>query len=353
MSDHVLHIAQLKEGMVVSSHVYCPQKNELLLKQGTRLNQKLISLLRARNIENVHIKDRFTVLVTPDETVKAELIRLFDLEIDKLVPNSVEANTNDNMMTVLPQAKKTVRRLVEDPSVLNFCVRMKIISSQGLFMHCVRSSALSLLTAGALGKDEAFMYQVSMAALLHDIGLCEIPHIFGAKKISEAGDLAYREHPKYGYYLAKEAGVDQEVTLMILHHHEFWDGSGYPNGLKEENIPFGSRIISVCETYDRLIYQEEYPRHHAIEYLYGSGNYYFDSRIVNAFVNNMAVYPLGTMVRLSTGEVGIVVNVRKNLGPRPVVRVYFNRVNMPIANPKDIDLGIELTVFIKEVLLSL
>ncbi|WP_242951455.1 hypothetical protein [Clostridium kluyveri] len=64
----------------------------------------------------------------------------------------------------------------------------------------------------------------------------------------------------------------------------------------------------------------------------------------------MAVYPLGSLVRLTTKEVGVVVNVRKNLGPRPIVRVYFNRVNRPLSEVKDVDLGIENTIFIEEVL---
>lgn len=84
--------------------------------------------------------------------------------------------------------------------------------------------------------------------------------------------------------------------------------------------------------------------------MYGSCNRIFDSNVVLAFTQNLAVYPLGSLVRLSTGEVGVVVNVRQNLGPRPVVRVFFNRVNRPLTCPKDIDLGKERTIFIKEIL---
>jgi HD-GYP domain-containing protein (c-di-GMP phosphodiesterase class II) len=117
-----------------------------------------------------------------------------------------------------------------------------------------------------------------------------------------------------------------------------------------ENIPLGSRIISVCETYDRLLRLEKYPHYQAVEFLYGAGNYLFDSKVVNAFVNNLAVYPLGSLVKLSTGEVGLVVNVRKNQGPRPIVKVYFDSTGKPLPSPKDVDLGKERTLFIQRVL---
>ena len=88
----------------------------------------------------------------------------------------------------------------------------------------------------------------------------------------------------------------------------------------------------------------------AIEELYGASGFYFDPKVVEVFANNIAIYPLGAMVRLSTKEVGIVSNIRKNKGPRPVVKIYYNRVNRPITEDKIVDLGQERTVFIEEIL---
>ncbi len=88
----------------------------------------------------------------------------------------------------------------------------------------------------------------------------------------------------------------------------------------------------------------------AIEELYGTSGIYYDPDVVKAFVNNIPIYPLGVMVRLSTKEVGIVSNIRKNEGPRPVVKIYYNRVNRPITEDKIIDLGLERTIFIEEIL---
>ena len=88
----------------------------------------------------------------------------------------------------------------------------------------------------------------------------------------------------------------------------------------------------------------------AIEELYGTSGIYYDPEVVKVFVNNIPIYPLGVMVRLSTQEVGIVSNIRKNEGPRPIVKIYYNRVNRPITEDKIVDLGKERTIFIEEIL---
>jgi hypothetical protein len=88
----------------------------------------------------------------------------------------------------------------------------------------------------------------------------------------------------------------------------------------------------------------------AMEYLYGGSNIYFDKNIVDAFVKNITLYPLGSLVRHTTGEVGIISNVRQNKGPRPIVNVFYNRFNKPLSQPHIVDLGKERTVFISEVL---
>ncbi|MCM1161195.1 MAG: hypothetical protein NC412_08225 [Roseburia sp.] len=88
----------------------------------------------------------------------------------------------------------------------------------------------------------------------------------------------------------------------------------------------------------------------AIEEIYGTSGILFNSKVVQAFVNNIPVYPLGVMVRLSNKEVGIVANIRKNQGPRPIVKVFFNRMNRPITETKIVDLSKERTIFIEEIL---
>ena len=120
--------------------------------------------------------------------------------------------------------------------------------------------------------------------------------------------------------------------------------------MKEEEIPMVARIIRVCAHYANAVINHGMMPYMAIEELYGASGFYFDPKVVETFVDNIAIYPLGAMVRLSTKEVGIVSNIRKNKGARPVVKIYYNRVNRPITEDKIVDLGLERTVFIEEIL---
>lgn len=345
-----LNVNGLLEGMVVAEPVLCPKTGKVLLTHGTKLTDSLIETLQVRGVKTVAVTEQYTLLVDPVDTTTKELRRSLEDGILKYAPDIPEANTSDDMVNVSRMARKIVSKILENPDIVQFCVITKLLDDQFLFKHSINSCVLSLLVAGAMGFDAYNMQCIGTGALLHDIGLCEMPALIHPRQRSSQQESLWKEHPRYGYYIAKEAGIPEYITNMILNHHECWDGSGYPRGISENEIPIGARIIAVCETYDRLLHDEGYPHYQAIEYLYGGGSFYFDSKVVQSFTNNIAVYPLGSMVRLSTGEVGVVVNVRQNLGPRPLVRVYYNRVNRPLSVPKDVDLGKERTIFIEKVL---
>ena len=87
-----------------------------------------------------------------------------------------------------------------------------------------------------------------------------------------------------------------------------------------------------------------------MEVIYATSGSYFDSRLVKLFVQSIALYPMGAMVRLSTGEIGIITNIRKNYGARPIVNVHYNSFYKPLSQPKVVDLGEQRTVFIEEIL---
>lgn len=344
-----LNVNGLLEGMVVAEPIICPKTEKVLLSHGTKLTDSLIETLQLRGVKTVAVAEQYTLLVDPVDTTTRELRRCLEDGILKYAPDVPEANTSDNMVNVSRTARRIASKIVENRDVVQFCVISKLLDDQFLFRHLVNSCVLSLLVAGAMGFDAYGMQCIGTGALLHDIGLCEMPALIRPQNRSSQQESLWKEHPRYGYYIAKEAGFSDDIVNLILNHHENWDGSGYPRGISENDIPIGARIIAVCESYDRLLY-EGYPHYQAIEYLYGGGSFYFDSQVVQNFTNNIAVYPLGSMVRLSTGEVGVVVNVRQNLGPRPLVRVYYNRVNRPLSVPKDVDLGKERTIFIEKVL---
>jgi HD-GYP domain-containing protein (c-di-GMP phosphodiesterase class II) len=336
--------------MLVNESVYIDSTDKVLLAKGTKLTSKLINLLKNRGIIHVAITERYTLDVDPLDVVQNEMKDIMEKQIIRHAPERVEGNTTDDMVEISILARKIANEILKDEAILKICLEMKVRSNNYLYKHCVGSCVLSLLVAGSMGLPDSEIYEIGAAALVHDIGMCEMPFLINRKNMNKAELLLWKEHPLYGYYFAKDAGLSEGIAKLILNHHEMWNGSGFPKGISGDRIPLGSRIIAVCQCYNRLIVYDKNPAYQAIEYLYGSGNYLFDAKVVNAFTDHLAVYPLGSIVKLSTGEVGIVVNVRQNIGPRPIIALYYNKVNKPLTKTKYIDLSQEKTVFIEEVL---
>lgn len=337
----------LLEGMILSE--YIPTILGSSLEKGKTLTLENITLLKNSGIKELFVDSFYTLDISPNDSIARELKYFINYEIRRLAPQKKAATSTDTIVQNSATAIETLNRIISNKTVINLCVEMKL-NSKKLYKHSIISCAHSLLLASTLGLGFQEIENIGIAALLHDIGMKEMSVLVGKKDKNDQEERLYKEHPIYGYYLALEEGLSEDIAVMIKHHHELWEGMGFPENLKAENIPLGSRIITICESYDTLVRFDKLPLNEAIEYLYGAGGYYYQTDIVHQFFENLAVYPLGSLVRLTTGEVGVVVNVRDNPGPRPLVRLFFNKFNKKLASPIDIDLSQERTIFIKELL---
>jgi len=346
---HKIRISELKAGMVLGKPIYSQESQQILLSYGTKLNEGLIKKLSTTGIKEVVIADPYTLFVKPVNQMTNYLKETYTKTIIKYSSDAAEGNLCDAMVSISKMVKKTSEKICADEELLNFCIQMKILEDGRLFSASVLSSVFSGLVAGAMGLYND-MYDIMVGGLLHNIGCLEMPFLIGIKNKKGQDELLWREHTVYGYYFALQQNISRDIAKIILHHHENWDGSGYPKQLKGEEIPLGARIVNVCGAVSSQMYFDHLQPHEAMEYIYCGSNIFFDKKIVDTFVSNITLYPLGSMVRLTTGEVGIISNVRKNYGPRPVVFVFYNRFNKPLSEPKVVDLGTERTVFIKEIL---
>lgn len=345
-----LEVHELKLGMVIAEPIYSTDHNQLLLKIGTRLTEKLIQNLIQSGIKYVEVADRYTLLVNPKERMLSLLDQQMLTEISKIAPDSIEANKTDYMVEVAKRVKKIAHEIVQIDEVLELCLQMLTVDKSNMFSHGIHTSVLSMLVAGAMDLTDNEIRDIGIAALLQNLGVCEMPFLIGKKEFTPQEELLWKEHSTYGYYFAMQNNISHDIASLILCHHEHFDGSGYPKQKKGDSIPLGARIINVCCEYDELVTVKGHQPYEAIEYMYCSSDIYYDKNVIKTFTDNISVYPLGSLVRLTTKEIGIVVNIRKNQGPRPLVMVYYNRVNKPLSKPKLIDLGKEKTIFIEEVI---
>lgn len=157
-------------------------------------------------------------------------------------------------------------------------------------VHSTRLAEWALHVGGELGLDQRALADLEVAALLHDIGKVGIPDAILQKpaRLTEAEYDLMKKHPEYGWAVLRNIPGMERASLMILHHHESYDGKGYPAGLKGEEIPIGSRIVSVIDAFDAMVssrpYREGLPFEEAERRLVLASGTQFDSQVVQSFL---------------------------------------------------------------------
>ena len=199
--------------------------------------------------------------------------------------------------------------------------------------------------ARRLGYGMFELDSLGMAALLKDIGYVLVgDDENGADRSEREESRRIRQHPSHGSrILAQSQGFSSETINAVLQHHERWDGSGYPEGLKADAISPFARIIAIADTYCELLSAKPKRRalmpHEAIEYVMAFSAEWFDPEMVQLFVRQVPLYPSGLMVRLNTKEVGIVSDANVGHIGRPVVRICQDIHGQEIDRPYDVDLS--------------
>ncbi len=215
---------------------------------------------------------------------------------------------NRDLEKKVQERTKEIRRKNEELSKLytdleeNFLDSIRVFASlvelrdSYIGSHSKRVAAFSRSIAEKWGLDEKEVLDVEIAAILHDIGKIGISDKVLAKSYEEMGQeerRVYEQHPIIGQASIQIIDNLQEVGVLIRHHHESWDGTGYPDGLKEDGIPLGSRIISAVDAYDTMLNRRKYTqrvtRFQVIERLKKGRGVQFDPEVVNIFLELLEV----------------------------------------------------------------
>src|SRR5271169_4573302 len=157
-------------------------------------------------------------------------------------------------------------------------------------VHSTRLAEWALHVGGELGLDEPGLKDIEVAALLHDIGKVGIPDAILNKpaRLTDEEYALMKKHPEYGCAVLRQIPGMERASLIILHHHESFDGSGYPGNLKGEEIPIGSRIVSVIDAFDAMVswrpYREGLPFEEAERRLMQARGTQFDPDVIERFL---------------------------------------------------------------------
>jgi len=235
--------------------------------------------------------------------------------------------------------------VMRNPGALISLARLKTADDY-TYMHSVAVCALMVALARQIGLSEAHTRSAGMAGLLHDLGKAAIPMTVLNKpgKLTDEEFAVVKHHPVAGYEMLKEGGsVEAAVLDACLHHHEKMDGTGYPDKLQGDKISLIAKMAAICDVYDAITSNRPYKRgwdpSESIRRMAEWTNDHFDPRLFQAFVKSIGIYPVGSLVRLTSGRIGVVMEQAPKSLVTPRVKVFFSTKSDMRIPPEVVDLA--------------
>ncbi len=307
----------------------------ILLRENVELTESILQRLKGLGYTGIYVEDEISEGIEIQDIVDESLRLKTAARLEEIV------NNNGNIAEMTPMIKDIVENIIENKDLE---VNMNHLwgHHEYTYLHCVNVGILSVCIGIKLNLMKDELIYLGAAGILHDIGKKLIPAELLDKqgKLTEDEFAELRKHPEYGYeILAKAYEISSLTKVGVLEHHERYDGSGYPRGLRGEEITIFGRIIAVADTYDAMTsdraYRNAFAPSETVEYLMGTGNQLYDAAIIDAFVRCVTVYPLGTCVELSDGTQGIIIQNHQDCVLRPVVRNINTKKIIDLKNDKE------------------
>ena len=259
---------------------------------------------------------------------------------------------NSDLKIIGEQAEKIIESVIEEPEVITNITEMRNISTD-MYTHCINVCALSTIMALRLKMSEKQVRNISIGAILHDIGLryIKVPYMNTNETYMNVKDaLEYKKHTIFGYSSLQDEGWIPDIAKeIILLHHERIDGKGYPFQHKGDKIKTEVKLVSLCDDFESLISGVGSPKlkiYEAIEYIKANQGIKYDATITDKLLESVAVYPVGINVITSEGEMGVVVRQNHKFTDRPVIKMLKHADGSQYKDDVEKDLMEYLTLFI-------
>ncbi|MEZ3500830.1 HD-GYP domain-containing protein [Pantoea sp. KPR_PJ] len=351
-------VDELRPGMFIHKLEVWWLKDKRIRNQMLITDPRQIAMLRNEGIQQLWIDLNRSVQIPAAKTsVKKRVARSpFFQELDRAQQifqqgksqvmalfNEARLGHHLNLAGTLDLVDEIAGSIRREPSALLSLARLKSHDDY-TWLHSMAVCGLMITLAQKMGLDEKQVQRVGMGGLLHDVGKAAVPLAILNKpgKLSDEEFEIMRQHPVIGAQMLIQAGADGDLQDIALHHHEKYDGSGYPHQLQGEAISLYSRMAAVCDVYDALtstrVYRKGWTPAEAMHNML-SWRGHFDNQVLHTFVRAIGIYPVGSLVRLASGRVALVVKAGERSLLRPVVHAFWSLHAQREVKPERIDLG--------------
>jgi len=263
--------------------------------------------------------------------------------IDEIFDSVANGGTLD-MVKVKKSVEPMIDSISRNPDACIWLARMKQ-EDQYTYQHSLGASIWAVALGRQLGLPKSDLRSLAIGGLLFDVGKLQVDKelLKTDKPLTDDEFQQVRDHVKLGVEMIRGSGLmNQDVIDMITYHHERHDGSGYPERLRGDDIPVFARIAAIVDCYDAITSHRSYaraiPPSTAIKMLYEWKDIDFQAELVEEFIQAVGIYPAGTLVELSSGEVAVVVAEYRTRRLRPKVMVLLGVDKQALAEVRTVDL---------------
>lgn len=305
-------------------------------------------------------------LVDPAMAIKHERMAALAVRRDQIEnveraftkATAVMKNLNRNLMS---RPKETLEEMgalmgqmiaafLESPDATLHVMGDKV-GGEEVYFHSLNVTILAMMLAKDLGFTPELARELGVGAMVHDIGLMEIPDKVTRKSPDEhtSAERSLRaQHVEYGLALGRKLGLSPQALAVIAQHHELFDGSGFPKGTKGDGITLAARLVSVVNHYDNLCNPLDIKKamtpHEALSFMYAKRREKFDAKVLQLMIRSLGVYPPGSIVQLSNEALAVVTSVNPRKPLRPWILVYDPDVPKEQAIVLDMEKELEINI---------
>ena len=349
-----ISVSNLQPGMIVGRNVY-DASGMLLLASGFSLNQQFIQGLSQLGINSVYIENKLLEQEQVADVLREETRVMAIKSVKECFTQYGLMKKQINVDKIKFAASHIVDEIILNPDAM---IQLTDIRTHDdyTFAHSVNVCSLVVLLAASIGYNQDQLKELAFGALLHDVGKVEVSNSI-LDKPAQLDDSEWRimhHHPTAGFQILKKLGNVSAPSMIICYaHHEWYDGTGYPRGVAGDEIHEYARLAAIADVFDAVTadrpYRPALMAHEAYDLLMASSGTHFDPRLLAKFLQSIAVYPVGSVVELSNGNIAVVKSVHQGISWRPTVQILANAAMNTAEKGEEIDLREALAITVRRV----